>query len=65
MSKMSTLDMEIRRLLCGISIAKDALQDMEADGHRDHRLSTSMTHLTVAVITLRMLLDHGSDDDEQ
>jgi 5-enolpyruvylshikimate-3-phosphate synthase len=65
MSTMSTLDIEIRQALDGIRIAQDALQDMQADGHRDHRISTSMTHLTAAGCALRLAIGESSDDDQQ
>jgi len=65
MSMMSTLDIEIRHALDGIRIAQDTLQDMEADGHRDPRLSTTMTHLTAAGCALRRALGVSSDDDQQ
>ena len=62
MSMMSTIDIEIRHALDGIRIAQDALQDMQADGHRDHRLSTTMTHLTAVGCALRRVLGVSSDE---
>ena len=64
MSTMSTLDIEIRHALDGIRIAQDALQDMHADGHRDHRLITSMTHLTAAGCALLRVLVITRDDQQ-
>jgi len=62
MSTMSTLDIEIRLALDGIRIAQDSMQDMQADGHQDHRLSTTLTHLTAAGCALRRVLGVSSDE---